>query len=173
MTDTAATPIQCLLRRKGGTQVAFGHNAATQTRYHFKPIDADNPDSPHVCDVENDEHVSRFLAIPEAYRLYRGDGAVSSIPVTKGGNDDAGAFKNKFDDILSIDFDNAENDLITDWAKEVLELTPAHHAKIKEKAKKLDVEVKSGDTMTEVLRNIGKVLQEEERLASDQADKDK
>lgn len=172
-TQADSTLIQCLLRRKGGTQIAFGHNAATQTRYHFKPIDADDPTSPHVCAVENEDHADRFLSIPEAYRLYRGDGAVDKIPVTKGASSDTDPYKNKFDDILSIDFDNAENDTVTDWAEEMLELTPSHHAKIKEKAKKLDVEVKKGDTMTEVLRNIGKVMQEEERLASEQADKDK
>ena len=174
MTDTTEkTPIQCLLRRKGGTKVAFGHNAATQTVYHFKPLDAGDPDSPHVCEVEKEEHVNRFLAIPEAYRLYRGDGAVTSIPVTKGGNEDAGSFKNKFDDILSIDFDQAENDTVTGWAEESLDIKSTQHAKIKEKAKKLDVDIKKGDTMTEVLRNIGKVMQEEERLASEQADNDK
>lgn len=167
--ETKATPIQCLLRRKGGTKVTFGHNAAKQKTYHFKPLN-DDPESPHVCQVDDDEHADRFLAITEAYRLYRGDGLVDAIPVTAGVIDDS--FKNRFDDILSIDFDNVPNDVVADWAGEVLEVTPAHHAKIKAKAKSLNVTVKTGDTMTEVLRNIGKAMQEQERLASHQVTND-
>jgi len=179
MTDTTTAPqtttaIQCLLRRKGGTQVAFGHNQSTQVNYDFQPLDSKKPNSPHVCQVADDEHLARFLAIPEAYRLYRaGDAAVTKIAVTKPVNNDDGAFKNRFDDILSINFETAENDTVTAWAKEVLELTTAHSAKIKQKAANLDVTVKKGDTMTEALRNIGTAMQAEEMAASDQANNDK
>lgn len=166
--------IQCLLRRKGGTKVTFGHNRATQKTYHFKPIDESDDQSPHICNVDDEDHADRLLSIRESYRLYRGDsGYVDKIEVTRGANTDEGAFINKFDDILSIDFETAENDTVADWAKEVLNLTPAHSAKIREKAASLDVKPAKGDNMNEILRKIGQAMQEEERAASEQAGKGK
>ena len=171
--EAQGTLIQCLIRRKGGTKVPFGHNVATQKVYHFKPID-DSENAPHVCNVENDEHADTFLSIREAYRLYRGGaGAVDAIPVAKPLTDEDDPYKNRYDDILSIDFDLADNEVVAGWAKEVLDLTTAKSAKIREKAKSLDVKISSGDNMMQVLRNIGKAMQEEERLASEQASKDK
>lgn len=167
------TPIQCLIRRKGGTRVPFGHNTATQKVYHFKPID-DSENAPHVCNVDNEEHADTLLAIREAYRLYRGGaGAVAAIPVAKPLDEANDPYKNRYDDILSIDFDLADNEVVAGWAKEVLDLTTAKSAKIREKAKSLDVTISSGDNMMQVLRNIGKAMQEEERQASIQAENDK
>ncbi|WP_201595324.1 hypothetical protein [Psychrobacter vallis] len=166
--------IQCLLRRKGGTKVTFGNNRVTQKTYHFKAIDADDENSPHICTVDNEEHADQLLSIREAYRLYRGDsGYVDKIEVTSGANVDEGAFINRFDDILSIDFETAENNTVADWAKEVLALSPSHSAKIREKAASLNVTVAKGDNMNEILRKIGAAMQEEERAASEQASKDK
>ncbi len=171
--DQQSTPIQCLLRRKGGTKVTFGHNLVNQKTYHFKPLDSDDENSPHVCNVDNEEHADRLLSIRESYRLYRGDASyVDKIEVTKGAADED-PFINRFDDILSIDFDTAENDTVKDWAKAALDLTPSHSAKIREKAASLDVEEKKGDNMNELLRKIGVAMQEEERAASEQASKDK
>lgn len=164
--------IQCLLRRKGGTKVTFGNNRATQKTYHFKPIDADDENSPHICTVDNEEHADQLLSIREAYRLYRGGaGVIDRIEVTGGANDDENAFVNRFDDILSIDFETAENDTVAAWAKEVLELSPSHSAKIRQKADSLDVKVAKGDNMNEILRKIGHAMQAEERAASEQASK--
>lgn len=172
--DQQTTPIQCILRRKGGTKVTFGNNRATQILYHFQPIDADDDSSPHVCNVDNEEHADQLLSIREAYRLYRGGaGVIDKIEVTMGADDDENAFVNRFDDILSMDFETAENNMVADWAKEVLELTPSHSAKIREKAAMLNVDVKKGDNMNELLRKIGQAMQEEERAASEQAGKDK
>lgn len=168
-----ATTIQCLLRRKGGTKVAFGNNEATKTTYHFEPI-SDDENAPHVCNVANDEHANRFLSITEAYRLYRGDGnAVDSIPVTKSNASNEDPFKNRFDDILSIDFETADNEVVTGWAKEILDLTISQAAAIRKKADNLNVSISKGDNMTEVLRNIGHAMQAEAKLASDQASKGK
>ena len=170
--DAAGEAIQCLLRRKGGTKVTFGNNRATQKTYHFKPIDADDENSPHICTVDNEEHADQLLSIREAYRLYRGGaGVIDRIEVTGGANDDENAFVNRFDDILSIDFETAENDTVAAWAKEVLELSPSHSAKIRQKADSLDVKVAKGDNMNEILRKIGHAMQAEERAASEQASK--
>lgn len=164
--------IQCLLRRKGGTEITFGHNGAKQVTYHFKPISGAE-DAPHVCNVEDDEHFARFLAIPEAYRRYRaGENLVDTIPVNHN-PDETDPFKNRFDDILSIDFENGENELVTKWAKDILNLTISQGAQVRKKAAALDVDVKKGESLTEVFRNIGKAMQAEERLASEQASKDK
>lgn len=166
--------IQCLLRRKGGTKVTFGNNRATQKTYHFKPVNADDENSPHVCAIDDEEHADQLLSIREAYRLYRGGaGVVDKIEVTMGAENDENAFVNRFDDILSIDFETAENSTVADWAKEVLELTPSHSAKIRQKADSLNVKAAKGDNMNELLRKIGQAMQEEERAASEQASKDK
>ena len=172
--DADGEIIQCLLRRKGGTKVTFGNNRATQKTYHFKPVNADDENSPHVCAIDDEEHADQLLSIREAYRLYRGGaGVVDKIEVTMGANVDENAFMNRFDDILSIDFETAENNTVADWAKEVLELTPAHSAKIRQKADSLNVKAAKGDNMNELLRKIGQAMQEEERAASEQASKDK
>lgn len=168
------TPIQCILRRKGGTKVTFGHNRVTQKTYHFQAVDNTDENSPHVCMVDNEEHADQLLSIREAYRLYRGDaGYVDKIEVTKGVEIDENAFVNRFDDILSIDFETAANDTVSAWAKEVLALSPSHSAKIREKAASLNVKVAKGDNMNEILRKIGTAMQAEEHAASEQASKDK
>ena len=127
-----------------------------------------------MCAIDDEEHADQLLSIREAYRLYRGGaGVVDKIEVTMGAENDENAFVNRFDDILSIDFETAENNTVADWAKEVLELTPAHSAKIRQKADSLNVKAAKGDNMNELLRKIGQAMQEEERAASEQASKDK
>lgn len=51
--------IECILKRPNGTEVDLGG-----VNYHFLPDAAGR----HVCEVENEEHVARFLSISEAYR---------------------------------------------------------------------------------------------------------
>ena len=57
------TAIECKLHRKDGSIIPIDG-----IEYHFVP----QPDGAHVANVENEEHVDRFLSISEAYRLYRG-----------------------------------------------------------------------------------------------------
>ena len=54
--------IECKNQREGGSLIDIGG-----TEYHFQPL----ADGAHVADVANEEHVERFLSIPEAYCLYR------------------------------------------------------------------------------------------------------
>jgi hypothetical protein len=56
--------IQCILKRDGGTTVDLGG-----VQYHFEPL----ADGAHVADVADVDHIDRFLAIPEGYRVYHGD----------------------------------------------------------------------------------------------------
>jgi hypothetical protein len=57
--------IECKLIRPGGTHVRI-----ETTDYHFLPL----TDGAHVAAVESAAHQDRFLAIPEAYGVYRGKG---------------------------------------------------------------------------------------------------
>lgn len=54
--------IECRAKRAGGTEVDFGDEV-----YNFVPKDDKDPDSPHVCEVDNPLHVERFLSISECY----------------------------------------------------------------------------------------------------------
>lgn len=54
--------IECKNKREGGSLIDIGG-----TEYHFKP----QADGAHVADVAYEEHVERFLSIPEAYCIYR------------------------------------------------------------------------------------------------------
>ena len=55
--------IQCVLLREGGSRVDLGG-----LEYHFEPL----PDGAHVAKVEREDHIDRFLSIPEGYKLYHG-----------------------------------------------------------------------------------------------------
>lgn len=47
--------------------------------YFFKPIDPANPDSEHVAEVENEDHIGRLLSITEGY--YIAKGAPVAVPI--------------------------------------------------------------------------------------------
>ncbi len=53
--------IECILKRPGGTHAEIGG-----ITYHFAP----NADGAHVADVADNDHIQRFLGIPEGYRIY-------------------------------------------------------------------------------------------------------
>lgn len=55
--------IECTIKRDKGTQVILG-----STKYHFKPTDPADEDSPHICEVADAKHAERLLTIKEAYR---------------------------------------------------------------------------------------------------------
>jgi len=65
--------IECILHRADGSKIELWG-----TEYHFAP----QPDGAHVAGVSDDAHVARFLSIPEAYRLYRGDAVSAAAPVS-------------------------------------------------------------------------------------------
>lgn len=53
--------IECKLHREGGTYAEVGG-----VEYHFEP----QPDGSHVADVTDEDHIARFLAIPEGYKIH-------------------------------------------------------------------------------------------------------
>lgn len=54
--------LECILHRPGGTTVDLDGQ-----QYHFAPTE----EGPHACEIENEDHIDRLLAIPEGYRLCR------------------------------------------------------------------------------------------------------
>lgn len=66
----------CIIQRAGGTKVPMA-----DTTYHFKP-ESDAPGAPHVAEVEDDEHLAKFLAIPEGYRIHRDGPAAAPKPTS-------------------------------------------------------------------------------------------
>src|SRR5690606_41587361 len=69
----APLKLECKIRRPGGSEVTMPNGEGEpDTTYHFKPIDPTRADSPHVCEVDNDNHLSRFIAAaPETYVIFR------------------------------------------------------------------------------------------------------
>lgn len=65
--------IECKLKRNGGSKVDIDG-----IEYHFEPLN----DGAHVADVEDKDHIDRFLAISEGYRVYHGELAPEGKPQT-------------------------------------------------------------------------------------------
>ena len=65
--------VHCKLHRYGGTVVTFGKGRES-VDYHFKPADPKAPlddiKQDHVCEVEDPEHLARFLSISDAYQIH-------------------------------------------------------------------------------------------------------
>jgi hypothetical protein len=68
--------IESKLKRKDGSKIDIGG-----VEYHFK-ADATGA---HVCDVTDEDHLARFLAIPEGFRLV---GAVEAPKAAETSEDD-------------------------------------------------------------------------------------
>ena len=55
--------IEAIRKRKNGSRVPL-----KGTMWHFKPKNPDDPKSPHVCDVTDDEAAQILLNLPISYR---------------------------------------------------------------------------------------------------------
>lgn len=62
--------IECKIKRPDGTHVPM----PSGIDYHFKPESA-APEARHLCEVDNEDDLARFLAIPEGYKIAREDAA--------------------------------------------------------------------------------------------------
>lgn len=63
--------IECKNKREGGSIIDIGG-----TDYHFQQ----QADGAHVADVAYEEHIERFLSIPEAYCIYKPSKATKEAP---------------------------------------------------------------------------------------------
>lgn len=83
--------LECKIRRQGGTTVDLPNEDGSTTAYHFKPLDPTRADSPHVADVADMAHLSRFIsAAPETYVPFEGKAPKVDLPkpaaIAKGGD---------------------------------------------------------------------------------------
>jgi hypothetical protein len=72
--------IESIIRRQGGTKVELDG-----VSYHFEPI----ADGRHVAFVEDEDHIGKFLAIPEGYRIAKGVTAAAPPQADDDGKRDA------------------------------------------------------------------------------------
>lgn len=165
--------IECIAHRKDGTIVEFGFHNRKKVKYHFKPLNPADPDSPHVCNVPNDEHYNRFLEIPEAYRAFNPSSDYEppyTAPTPTNKNDDFDP-RNDFNDLLSVNPEDVSNDWLGRFSKEILSIPVTQKQKLAEYAEKtygLEFDYKT-TSATEIIRMILVKRIEEERNASDMA----
>lgn len=76
-----AMQIESKIKRAGGTRITMRE---PDREYHFTPIDPDNPQSPHVAEVAEKAHISRFLSIVEGYQYFGTSGQPDDRPALAG-----------------------------------------------------------------------------------------
>lgn len=169
--------IECILKRKGGTIVDFGFHANRKVNYHFKPLDPTDPDSPHVCNVPNEDHYKRFVKIPEAYREYFPDEEYTPVMQLPDADDDIDPLdpRNDFNDLLSVNPEDVSNDWLIKFSNEILKISGKNKQEIADYAIKhysLEFDYKT-TTSSEILRMILVERIKEERNASEAAEQGK
>lgn len=121
--------IECLIKRKGGSVITFGHKPR-MIKYHFKPV-SDEIDAPHECEVENPVHVQRLLSITEGYRIagapYHDEEDES---VADGGKADV--YADAFESLHAVNPDTVDNKWLEAFATRVLDVSPTNKTKIAE-----------------------------------------
>ncbi|WP_288385432.1 hypothetical protein [uncultured Acinetobacter sp.] len=163
--------IECLIKRKGGTDVPFGFNAAKQITYRFRPLDVNDPESPHIAEVSNEDHYSRFISIRESYRPYNSDNYEPVTQIPSADQDD----EDEFDpvdgnDLLSVDLNTVSNDWLQNFAKDVLKLPPKTKDKLSTYAKTTyGLDLDHSMTANEMIRSIAVERKKEERNAHEAA----
>jgi len=170
---TADDLIECMLKREGGTAVEFGFHNLRKIKYHFAPLDASDPESPHVCNVANDEHYKRFLSIPEAYRPYDPEEEYSPAMSMANPTEDDDNFdpSNDENDLLSVNPEEVDNKWLGDYAKNVLKTPVTQKQKLADLATDqygLEFDY-SSTTATDIVRMILVERIKEEKNASDAA----
>lgn len=167
------TLIECMIKRAGGTDVPFGFSARKKVIYRFRPVDATDPESPHVADVTNDEHYERLISIAEAYRPYNQDTYEEPATLIPSSDPDNTYDPTDYYDLLSVDLNTVSNDWLANFSKEVLKISPTSKAKLADYAQntyELTLDTKSM-TANEMIRSIAVERKKEERNASEAAEK--
>lgn len=163
--------IECLIKRPGGTHVSMGHHAAMQRHYHFRPVSPEDPLSPHVCDVDNDEDYAAFISVREAYRRHKADNAPAiTIPSP---SDDAPPVqhKNRMDDLLSIDnVGTLSNEWLEEFSRTVLKLDAGDKAGLKALASEYGTLPKGNPSSIALIRAVLTGMIAEQKRASDAID---
>lgn len=118
--------IECLIKRKGGSVITFGHKPR-EVKYHFKPV-SDEIDAPHECEVENPAHVQRLLSITEGYRIagaeYPDEDESPAV------NQDQ--YADAFESLHMVNPDTVDNKWLEAFATRVLEVSHSNKTRIAE-----------------------------------------
>ncbi|WP_151721060.1 hypothetical protein [Acinetobacter ursingii] len=165
------TLVECLIKRKGGSDVPFGFSAAKQVSYRFRPLDANDPESPHIADVTNDDHYDRLISIRESFRPYS---QATYQPATQipsaNTNDEDGFDPTDGNDLLSVDLNTVSNDWLQAFAKDVLKLPPKNKERLSLYASDTyEIDLAHSMTANEMIRSIAVERKKEERNAHEAA----
>lgn len=118
--------IECLIKRAAPnyTTVEFG-NALNRQVYKFEPINKNDPASPHVCVVEDKDHIERLLSIePRAYIEFG-----KSIEEDEGEDQSNDQYSDAV--LAEINPADATNDYLQKFAKEFLKINPRDKEKLR------------------------------------------
>ena len=118
--------IECLLKRIGGSDITFGQNVLRQVVYKFRPVDEKDNASPHLCEVDNKDHIERLLSIrPKTYVEYvEGQGAQFEDEDYEAA-EPTGDEEDFSDSMLStVNPDTVSNRYVEGFARQVLSVNP-------------------------------------------------
>ena len=118
--------IECLLKRIGGSDITFGQNVLRQVVYKFRPVDEKDNTSPHLCEVDNKDHIACLLSIrPKAYVEYvEGQGAQFEDEDFEAA-EPMGDEEDFSDSMLStVNPDTVSNRYVEGFARQVLSVNP-------------------------------------------------
>lgn len=163
--------IECILQRKGGTVVEFGFHNKKKAKYNFQPLNPLDPESPHVCNVPNDDHYDRLLEIDEAYRAFDPKEEYEPVYAAPTPTNDEDKFDphNDFQDLLSVNPEDVSNDWLGKFAATILETPIRQKQQIADIATKqygLEFDYKT-TSATDIVRKILVERIKEERNVSD------
>lgn len=165
----STTLVECLIKRKGGSDIPFGFSAAKQVTYRFRPLDTSDPESPHIADVTNDDHYDRLISIRESFRPYSPATYQPATQIPSANTEDV------FDpidgnDLLSVDLNTVSNDWLQAFAKDVLKLPPKNKEKLSQYASETyEIDLAHSMTANEMIRSIAVERKKEERNAHEAA----
>lgn len=121
--------VECLIKRKGGSVIEFGHPPKV-TKFHFKP-ESDDIDAPHVCDVPDaSPHLGKLLAIREGFRVYGAEdddehGAQESDPYAV-----VSPYADQFDNLHLVNPDTVDGKFLAAFARDVLEVPATNKTRL-------------------------------------------
>lgn len=164
--------VESIIKRKGGSTVAFGHGHHKRVEYLFKP-ERTLPNDPHVCVVDNNEHRKKLLETTEGYRLYN---AVLDNQDEDDQDDEGLKQLSKvsdsvdYEDLLGLNAETVTADWLKLYAKDHLKISSSSKAVIIEYAQSnYGAKLESTLTATSLLREVMKLEQAKQLEASEAA----
>lgn len=149
--------IESIIKRAGGTVITMPTEGKPDTEYHFKPEDG-LFDSPHVAEVNIQQHVDRFLSISEGFRVPGFDG--EELAVIAGGD---------YANMAAIDPDAVSNKWLASFSRDVLKISPTSKTLLAERLQKAFGKEVDHRTLsaTEIIREFVRCAVLEERANQD------